>query len=126
MQLLFLGILDGYCERAGLRLDREVETGRGPVDFTITGNRRVRVLIEMKKLTHGKFWHGLQVQTPLYMRGQEVDHTIFLVIRDSDTPDMRDRWRKLRDEASSVREETGLTIEIEQIDVLPRRSASKA
>lgn len=126
MQLLFLGILDGYCERAGLRLDREVETGRGPVDFTITGDRRIRVLVEMKKLTHGEFWHGLRVQTPIYMRGQEVDNAIFLAIRDSDTSPMEDRWNKLDNEASMVRSETGLTIEIERVDVLPRRSASKA
>jgi hypothetical protein len=126
MQLLFLGILDGYCERAGLRLDREVETGRGPVDFTISGDRRIRVLVEMKKLTHGEFWHGLRVQTPIYMRGQEISSAIFLAIRDSDTRAMRDRWDKLADEASSVRAETGLTIEIEGIDILPRRSASKA
>ena len=126
MQLLFLGMLDGYCERAGLRLDREVETGRGPVDFTITGDRRIRVLVEMKKLTHGEFWHGLHVQTPIYMRGQEVNSAIFLAIRDSDTTPMRDRWKKLDDEATSVCEETGLTIEIERVDILPRRSASKS
>jgi hypothetical protein len=63
MQLLFLAVLDGYCEMAGLRLDREVETGRGPVDFTFTGDKHTRVLVEMKKLTHGEFWHGLRVQT---------------------------------------------------------------
>ncbi len=33
MQLLFLAILDDYCEKAGLRLDREVETGRGSCRF---------------------------------------------------------------------------------------------
>ena len=126
MQLLFLGILDGYCERAGLRLDREVETGRGPVDFTITGDGRIRVLVEMKKLTHGEFWHGLRVQTPIYMRGQEVKNAIFLAMRDSDSSAMRDRWDKLADEASSVRAETGLNIEIDRVDILPRRSASKA
>jgi hypothetical protein len=126
MQLLFLGILDGYCERAGIRLDREVETGRGPVDFAITGDRRIRVLVEMKKLTHGEFWHGLRVQTPIYMRGQEVNRAIFLAIRDSSTRPMRDRWDKLEEEASAVRAETGLTIEVERIDILPRRSASKA
>lgn len=126
MQLLFLGILDGYCEQAGLRLDREVETGRGPVDFTITGDKRIRVLVEMKKLTHGEFWHGLYVQTPLYMQGQNVTHAIFLAIRDSDSSPMRERWRKLDQEAAAVSDETGLRIEIERVDILPKDSASKA
>jgi hypothetical protein len=126
MQLLFLAVLDGYCEQAGLRLDREVETGRGPVDFTITGDNRVRVLVEMKKLTHGEFWHGLRVQTPLYMRGQDVTHAIFLAVRDSDTKPMRERWLKLDQEAVAVSDETGLQIEIERVDILPRSSASRA
>ena len=126
MQLLFLGVLDGYCERAGIRLDREVETGRGPVDFVFTGDRRARVLVEMKKLTHGEFWNGLHVQTPLYMRGQDVRRAIFLVIRDSDTKPMRARWIKLDQEAARVNSETGLQIEIERIDVWPKGSASKA
>jgi hypothetical protein len=126
MQIIFLGILNGYCERAGLRLDREVETGRGPVDFTITGDRRIRVLVEMKKLTHGNFWHGLRVQTPIYMCGQEVNHAIFLAIRDSETGQMRERWERLEEEASAMRTETGLAIEVERIDILPKPSASKA
>lgn len=126
MQLLLLGILDSYCENAGLRLDREVETGRGPVDFTITGDKRIRVLIEMKKLTHGEFWNGLRIQTPIYMNGQDVSHAIFLVVRDSDTAAMRERWRNLDREAAAVSTETGLKIEIERVDVLPKDSASIA
>ncbi|MFL6077711.1 MAG: hypothetical protein ACJ73S_30475 [Mycobacteriales bacterium] len=126
MQLLFLGIVEEYCRPAGIRVDREVETGRGPVDFTFTGNNRIRVLLEMKKLTHGRFWHGLQTQTPIYLNSQELTHAIFLAVRDSDTEAMRKRWRKLDAEAKTVRHRTGLSIEIERIDILPKESASKA
>jgi hypothetical protein len=126
MQLLFLAVLDGYCERAGIRLDREVETGRGPVDFTFTGNQRVRVLLEMKKLTHGEFWNGLHVQTPLYMHGQDVNRAVFLVVRDSDTKPMRERWESLANEVAIANQETGLKIEVERVDILPKPSASKA
>jgi len=126
MQLLFLVVLDGYCEQAGLRLDREVETGRGPVDFTFTGDKRMRVIVEMKKLSHGEFWHGLRDQTPTYMRGLDAKHAIFLAIRDSDTKPMRERWRKLEQEAAAVSSEAGLQIEIERVDVLRKPPASKA
>jgi hypothetical protein len=126
MQLLLLAVLDGYCQRAGVRLDREVETGRGPVDFTFTGNQRTRVLLEMKKLAHGEFWNGLRTQTPLYMRGQSVNRAIFLVVRDSATKPMRERWNSLDSEVATVNAETGLQIEIERVDVLPKPSASKA
>lgn len=126
MQLLFLVVLDGYCEQAELRLDREVETGRGPVDFTFTGDKRIRVIVEMKKLTNGEFWHGLHVQTPIYMHGLDVKRAIYLAIRDSDTKPMRKRWEKLDQEARAVSTESGLHIEIERVDVLPKASASTA
>jgi hypothetical protein len=60
------------------------------------------------------------------MRGQEVKHAVFLAIRDSDTLAARKRWETLPQEAAAVRAETGLGIEVEPIDMLPRPSASKA
>ena len=126
MQLLFLGILEEHFKMAGLRLDREVETGRGPVDFTVTGDRRFRVLIEMKRLSNTEFWHGLRVQTPICMGGQEVSRAIFLAVRDLDTPAARKRWQTLQEEAAALRAATSLGIEVERIDVLPKSSASKA
>ena len=60
------------------------------------------------------------------MRGQEVKRAIFLVIRDSDTPTARKRWETLQEQAAVVRAETGLDIEVERIDMLPKPSASKA
>ncbi|MEV5574442.1 hypothetical protein AB0L06_30780 [Spirillospora sp. NPDC052269] len=126
MQLLFLGVVEGYCAMAGVRVDREVETGRGPVDFTFTGDRRMRILLEIKKLKHGQFWNGLHIQTPIYMQGQEVADAIFLVVKDSDTPAMQERWRQLDSEARRVSEETQLNIKVARVDALPKASGSKA
>ncbi|GAA3253187.1 hypothetical protein ACFO1B_44835 [Dactylosporangium siamense] len=126
MQLLLMGMVDAYCESAGVLVDREVETGRGPVDFAFTGDHRIRVVLEMKKLTHGRFWEGLRVQTPQYMEGLRVKHAIFLAIRDSETPAMRLRWRSLKEEAELASEASGMTIEVERIDALPKESASRA
>lgn len=58
--------------------------------------------------------------------GQEVKRAIFLAIRDSDTLAAAQRWEALREEADAVRAETGLGIEVEHIDMLPKPSASKA
>jgi hypothetical protein len=126
MQLLFLGVLDHYCKRAGVILDREVETGRGPVDFAFTSAGNVRILLEMKKLTHGEFWKGLNDQTPIYMRSQRVEHAIFLSVRDSTTDPMTDRWRKLDLEARMASEKNKCTIEVARIDIMPKQSASNA
>ncbi|WP_159031853.1 hypothetical protein [Streptomyces lydicus] len=126
MQLLFLGVLDGYCKRAGVILDREVETGRGPVDFTFTSAGNLRILLEMKKLSHGDFWNGLKTQTPIYMASQEINHAIFLTVRDSETPPMQKRWKSLEDEAKIASRDCGKTIEVSRIDILPKDSASKS
>ncbi|TRO62492.1 hypothetical protein [Streptomyces sp. IB201691-2A2] len=126
MQLLFLGVLERYCEQAGVRLDREVETGRGPVDFTFTSAGDIRVLLEMKKLTHGEFWHGIRTQTPIYMESQDVKHAIFLAIRDSTTKPMRARWIKLDQEAAAASEANLCTIEVARIDIMPKESASNS
>ncbi|MFE5023779.1 hypothetical protein ACFRAO_10800 [Streptomyces sp. NPDC056656] len=126
MQLLFLGVLDHYCERAGVILDREVETGRGPVDFAFTSAGNLRILLEMKKLTHGEFWNGLRSQTPIYMVSQDVKHAIFLAVRDSTSQAMKDRWNKLDHEASIVNEQTDSTIEVARIDITPKSSASNS
>ena len=126
MQILFLGVLDEHFKMAGLRLDREVETGRGPVDFTVTGDRRVRVLVEMKRLSNTDFWHGLKTQTPTYVQAQEARSAIFLAVMDLDTPAARKRWETMQEAAAAVRAATGLRIEVERIDVLPKPSASKA
>ncbi|MEU5320420.1 hypothetical protein AB0G67_27270 [Streptomyces sp. NPDC021056] len=126
MQLLLLGVLEGYCKSAKVILDREVETGRGPVDFTFTSAGNLRILLEMKKLSHGDFWNGLKTQTPIYMDSQEIDYAIFLTVRDSETPPMTKRWRSLEEQARIVSQASGKTIEVSRIDILPKESASKS
>ena len=66
---------------------------------------------------------GPQVQTPIYMQGQEGD---IPCRRYSDAPDERKRWETLQEEASAARAATGLGIGVERIDVQPKPSASVA
>lgn len=126
MQLIFLGMLEGYCEMAGLRLDPEVETGRGPGRFHRHGRPARPCAHRDEEAVEHRVLAGLRVQTPIYMQGQEVKRAIFLAVLDSDTPAQRKRWETLQEEASAVRAATGLGIEVECIDVLPKPSASEA
>src|SRR5262249_14301498 len=113
-----------YCEAVGIRVDREVETGTGPVDFVFSGDRRLRILVEMKKLNHGDFWLGLAEQTVRYLRNQRLNDAIYLAIRNSTKKNMQKRWRELDAQAQAVRNETGLNIQVGKIDVMPKLSAS--
>lgn len=124
MQLIFMATVDRYCEEAGVSMDREVETGRGPVDFVFTTGPRLRVILEVKKLTNGEFWNGLDIQTPIYMRSLRVTRATFLAIRDSSSKNMDRRWEKLTEMASAA-SRPDRTITIEGVDILPKLSASK-
>jgi hypothetical protein len=66
-QLAFLGIARSYCRFNHIVVDREVELGRGPVDFKFTNGYERRALLEIKKLHNGKFWNGLTAQLPSYL-----------------------------------------------------------
>lgn len=47
-QLAFLGVARNYCRTFGVEMDREVDFGRGPVDFKLTTGVSARLLIEAK------------------------------------------------------------------------------
>ncbi len=63
-QLLFLGMAQNYLRHFEVELDREVELGRGPVDFKLSRGTSARMVIEIKKAHNGKFWNGLDHQLP--------------------------------------------------------------
>lgn len=79
-QLLFLGIVKHYCRANNIDLSRETNIGRGPVDFKFSSGYSNRALLEVKLARNSKFWNGLGVQLPEYMRAEHIDSGIFLVI----------------------------------------------
>lgn len=125
IQLLVKAVLDGYCHSASLLLDREVELGRGPVDFAITASRSVRTLLEIKKLENGHFWHGVEYQLPSYLKSDDRTDGWLLVVRHSDTRQMQKRWNRipalLRLEYNGVE----YTVRTVCVDGRPKKSASK-
>jgi hypothetical protein len=121
-QLAFLGLARAYCEVAGVVLDREVNLGRGPVDFKFSNGYAARALLEMKKLHNGKFWNGLLKQLPSYLRSDACDIGWFAAIRYRSSKSSRDRAKRLRQLGPK---ELGQTIRIVIVDGRPKRSASK-
>ena len=80
-QLALLGLARPYCRDHGVELDREVNLGRGPVDFKITSGPQTRLLIEAKKLHNGKFWQGLETQLPSYLKSDGTRTGWFLALQ---------------------------------------------
>jgi hypothetical protein len=79
-QLLFLGIVKHYCRANNIDFSREVETGRGPVDFKFASGYQDRALLEVKLASNGRFWQGLKKQLPTYLTASQIKDGYYLVI----------------------------------------------
>lgn len=125
-QLLFLGMAQHYLRMFDVELDREVELGRGPVDFKLSRGTRIRMVVEVKKTHNGKFWNGLDTQLPIYMQSDDCNEGWFVAIQYRST---RSSIQRMRDLPSSVREAArreGKEIRYTAVDARRPSSASRA
>jgi hypothetical protein len=123
-QLLFRGIVQYYCQANNIVIDREVEIGRGPVDFKFSNGYSRRALLEVKKLHNGKFWNGLEAQLPTYMKGDDVQHGFFMAIqyRSGKAADQRARALPVRVKKAAKKQRRSLQFKL--VDARKPLSAS--
>ena len=124
-QLALLGMARPYCRAHGVEIDREVNLGRGPVDFKFTGGIRLRLLVEAKKLHNGDFWNGLEYQLPSYMTSDQTSDGWLLAIQYRSGGVSKTRPRDLQRRVQAVNRSSGFTIGVTLVDARPKRSASK-
>lgn len=125
IQLLFKGLIESYCDAAGIRLDREVHVGRGPVDFIFTKTATLRVLLEIKKMSNSNYWDGLESQLTTYLLADQTKCGWYLPVRFGDTPNEVTRQSELSARVKDVRQKTGFDIRAVAIDARRPASASK-
>ena len=125
VQLLFKGILDEHCRANNIDLTREVNQGRGPIDFRFSSGYSNRVLLEIKLAKNTKFWNGLKNQLPLYMNVDSCNKGIFLVIVYTDKD--AERIKKIQEVCHEVCQYHNVDIKIVSVDARPdnKESASK-
>lgn len=125
VQLLFKGILDEHCRANNIDLTREVNQGRGPIDFRFSSGYSNRVLLEIKLAKNTKFWNGLKKQLPLYMNVDSCDKGIFLVIVYTDKD--AERIKNIQEVCHEVCQYHNVDIKIVSVDARPanKESASK-
>lgn len=124
VQLLFKGIVQYYCRAEGVRIDREVYLGKGPVDFAFTKSASERVLLEIKKMTNSDYWDGLEKQLTSYLTSDQCGFGWFLAVRYNDEPVSVTRTRDLSKRTASAATETGFDLRADWIDARPKASAS--
>jgi hypothetical protein len=125
IQLLFKGLVEFYCDAAGIRLDREVYLGRGPVDFIFTRTATLRVLLEIKKMSNSSYWDGLESQLTTYMTADRTRYGWYLPVRFGDTPNEKARHKLLAERVKDVRADTGFNIRALAVDARKPKSASR-
>lgn len=125
VQLLFLGVAQQYLREFDVELDREVELGRGPVDFKASSGTSARLLIEVKKLHNGKFWNGLQDQLPSYLKSDGATDGWFLAVQYRNGPSAVARLKTLPAEVALVAAKVGKRIRYSTLDARRPLSASK-
>lgn len=124
-QLLFKGIAQSYCEANNIVLDREVNLGRGPVDFKFSNGYRQRALLEIKKLHNGKFWHGLAQQLPSYLGSDDCELGWFVAIRYRDGGATKDWETKVPGVVAAAAREHRCRLYVAGVDGRPKASASR-
>lgn len=126
IQPSLLGLSRGYCNAAGVEVDREVEVGRGPVDFKFSTSPTVRLLLGVKKLENGSFWNGLKAQLPIYMNSKKCRAGFLLAVQFSSTNAMLTRRSTLPRETTKIAKANGWDVFAITIDARPKVSASRA
>lgn len=124
VQLLFLGLARSYCEANNIRIDREVELGRGPVDFAFSSGFTQRALIEVKKLESGKFWNGLRAQLPSYLASDGSRDGWYMAVRYRSEGIAEQRVLTLPAEVKRVAADLDLDLRYSLVDARPKKSAS--
>lgn len=124
-QLAFLAMAQHYLRLFDVEVDREVELGRGPVDFKASSGTSKRLLIEIKKAHNGAFWNGLCDQLPSYLASDSATEGWFVAIRYRSNRASEQRMKDLPGRISRAARMSGKTLRYQAINACRPPSASK-
>lgn len=119
-QLVFLGIAKAHCKANNINVDREVEIGRGPVDFKFSNGHTFRALLEIKKLHNGDFWQGIERQLPTYLEGDDCQYAWYVAIQYRPGGISAKRAPRLTEVINNLQEESGKIVKYELVNAIQR------
>lgn len=123
-QLLFRGIVKHYCIANNIDLSREIETGRGPVDFKFSLGYANRALLEAKLASNTKFWNGITKQLPAYLWASQCKNGVFLVFV-TDKKQYNTIVPNIQNQIAEANKQHRTKMVAVVVDATPKRSASK-
>jgi hypothetical protein len=106
-----------HCRAAGVEVSREVDMGRGPVDFKFTqGMRGKRALVEVKLMNSSKFFTGASKQLPQYLRTEQIEFGIYLCVGYTDADFGHERVKRVEDTLRALSIEKNITMKPIYVD----------
>ena len=108
-----------------VELDREVELGRGPVDFKLSSGSTYCILVEFKKTHNGKFWNGLERQLTSYMRSDQCNEGWLVAVRYRSGRQHDRRVAELQTRTIATARKVGANVQHFTIDARKPQSASR-
>jgi hypothetical protein len=97
-QLLFYAIADIYCNIYDVDLSREPNAGSGALDFKLSKGYKNKICVEIK-LSCGKIVQGYTKQLPIYQESENVNESIYIIIRVTDSEKQISEVRKIYEQS---------------------------
>ncbi|WP_050181302.1 hypothetical protein [Domibacillus robiginosus] len=124
VQVIFDLVANLGLKNTGILITREVDTGRGSVDFYLSIGSDYRALIEIKLGSHERYKDGLTYQLPAYLLTEKIDYGYFVLV--CYTHEIYEQAKPLYGEAQQLSLKYGKKIKFERIDASGTlKSASK-
>jgi hypothetical protein len=114
------------CKDNDVDLTGEANAGRGPVDFKFSKGWKRRALAEVKLTNSAQYWHGLERQTPQYMKSEGIKCGYFVSVGYRDLDFTEKRMEDVRKAGEVVSKRMGYRIVPLFVDARKKESASKA
>lgn len=115
------------CRAANVDISKEVNIGRGPVDFKFSAGFKSRAVLEVKHIGSSNFFTGASKQLPQYMRTEAIDSAVYLAIGYADSDFVEDRIDRVKATCQALAQQKGIVITPVIVDARPstKTSASK-
>jgi len=126
VQAVASAMFGAHCNAAHVEMSREVDMGRGPVDFKFTAGWEKRALVEVKLIKSSKFFSGASKQLPQYLRTERIEFGIYLCVGYTDSDFSVERMKRVEDTLRALSKQKKVEMKPIFVDARPgnKQSAS--
>ncbi len=112
------------CEAANVDLSREVDLGRGSVDFKFSQGWKRRAFTEVKFIETSAFFTGASKQLPQYLKSAKADLGYYLCVGFNDRDMSEERLKIVRGTCEALSKAKGISLQPIYVDARPSTKGS--